>query len=156
MLIFNGTSNNGAEFTVVLEGTRTQIKEIANRNITLQLNPCYCPMIWKNSPLKGPIHIVGTKRIEVTPASLPNNPFTRVQIMLHHIPSVPPIVGSTCPLAGGGVPSLVMPTYMPALIEFEANNEAEQVITMSELSNGSMQNNRRDGIRILIKRIDED
>jgi hypothetical protein len=147
---------DGAGFTVVLEGTRTQIKEIANRNITLQLNPCYnCPMIWKNSPLKGPIHVVGTKRIDVTPASLPGNPFTRVRLLLHHIPSVPPIVGTSCP-TGGGIPSVVMAVYLPPLIEFEANNEAEQVITLSELSNGSMQNSRRQGLKITIKRIDEE
>lgn len=148
---------DGAEFTVVLEGTRTQIKEIANRNIALKLNPCYnCPQIWKNSPLRGPINIAGTKRIDVTPASLPNNPFTRVRVMLHHIPSVLPIIETSCPGSGKGMPPVIPPLYLPPLIEFEANNEAEQTITLSELTNGSMQNSRRYGLKITIKRIDEE
>lgn len=145
---------DGAGFTVVLEGIRTQIREIANRNITLQLNPCYnCPLIWKNSPLKGPIHLVGSKRINVTPASLPNNPFPRVQLFLHHIPSALPIFETSCP-ARGMPPSIRV--FLPPMIEFEANNEAEQIISLSELTNGSVKNIRRHGLKITIKPINEE
>lgn len=147
---------DGAEFTVVMEGVRTQIKEILNRDITIRINPCYnCPLIWKNRPLKGPVNIVGTKRINVTPASLPNNPFPCIQLLLHQVPSALPLFTTPCQ-AKGGNPSVILPVYLPPLIEFEANNEAEQVITMSELTGGSMQNSRRQGLKITIKRIEED
>lgn len=145
---------DGAEFTVVMEGVRTQIKEILNRDFTIRLNPCYnCPLIWKNRPLKGPINIIGTKRINVTPASLPNNPFPTIQLFLNQSPSALPQFTTSCP--GKGVPPFAQPIFLPPLIEFKANNEKEQVITMSELTNGIEKNNRRRGFKITIKKIEE-
>ncbi len=143
-------------FSIVMEGSRIQIKEIVNQGLRIRINSCYnCPLIWKNRPLTVPINIVGTRRINVTPASLPDNPFTRVQLFLHHSPSSQPFFGSSCP-AGGGMPTFLMPVHLPPLIEFEANNEAEQLLTLSELTKGGMKNSSRHGIKIIIKRIEDD
>lgn len=146
------------EFTVVMEGTRTMIKEIRNQDLRVTLNPCYnCVRTWRNAGVcKGPINIVGTKRLIVTPASLPGHPFSHVQIYLEHAPTVWPDIKSACPGTSGGVPSYPgPPPFLPPLIEFDANNEDEQLLTLSELSHGSMPNSRRQGVKITITRIDE-
>jgi len=141
------------EFTLVMEGTRTMIKEITNRNLQIRFNPCPCAPIWVNRPNAGPINTIGAKRIDVTPASLPDNPFRKVKILLNHVTAPMPIFRTSCPT--GGLPPAVAGVYLPPLIEFEANNEPEQKITLSELTNGSMKNTRRDGVNILIKLIEE-
>lgn len=144
------------EFTVVMEGTRTQIKEINNYNLKLRLNPCKCAYTWVNKPLPGPINISGASRIDVIPARVPDVPFSRVSIFLKHIKSPLPDLKSSCP-TGGLPPAMGMARpYMPPLIEFEANNEDEKLITLSELSNGSIKNDRRQGLIVTIKKIDED
>ncbi|MGZ8538804.1 MAG: hypothetical protein ACXWV9_11100, partial [Flavisolibacter sp.] len=143
------------EFTVVMDGNRTRIKEILNQNLQLTLNPCYnCPPSWTNQPLcKGPINVIGTRRIEVTPASLPNNPFPHLKIFLLHAQSPLPDITHPCP-ASGMKPFFPQP-FLPPLIEFDANREEERIITLEELSNGSMINDRRQGVKITITRIDE-
>lgn len=149
---------DGGAFTVVMEGTHTTIKEIANRDMTIRINPCYnCPMTWANKAVskKGPINIFGTKKIIVTPASLPGTPFSRVQLFLNHIAPPLPVFKTACP-AGGGMPSFSMPVFLPPLIEFEANNKEEQIITLTELSNNSIKNSSRSGIKIVIKLIHDD
>ena len=151
---------DSGEFTLVMEGVRTMIKEVMNQNLQIRFNPCKCVYIWRNRPLvRGPINIFGASRIDVTPASLPNNPFARVRIMLQHAPSPLPDLKTTCPV--GGLPPAAMmgnmlKFFLPPFIEFEANNQEEQVITLSELSQNAEKNSRRQGLKILIKRIDED
>jgi hypothetical protein len=142
------------EFTLVLEGTRTMIREITNRNLQIRFNPCPCPFIWMNKPTPGPINTIGAKRIDVTPASLPSTPFRKVKILLNHAISPMPAFKISCP-TGGGMPTMSPAVFLPPLIEFEANNETEQKITLSELTNGSMKNSRRDGVNILIRLIEE-
>ena len=142
-------------FTVVMEGSRTQIKEISNHNLRLTFNPCKCGFIWTNSPLPGPINISGAGRIDVKPAKMPELPFARVSILLKHIKSPMPDLKTTCPT--GGLPpgmGLARP-YLPPLIEFEANNEDERLLTLAELTGNSMSNSRRHGLKIHIKLIDE-
>jgi hypothetical protein len=141
------------EFTLVMEGTRSMIKEISNRNLQLRFNPCPCVPSWVNRPLAGPINTIGAKRIDVTPASLPSSPFRHVKILLNHAVSPLPIVKHACPAQQPNPP--IGGVYLPPLIEFDANNEPEQKITLSELSRGSMHNERRYGINILIKLIEE-
>jgi hypothetical protein len=145
------------EFTVVMEGTRTMIKEILNQNLHLTLNPCYnCVRTWTNpSASKGPINISGTRRLVVTPASLPGHPFSHVQIFLQHAPAAWPDIKTHCPTSGGSPSWPGPPPFLPPLIEFDANNEDEQVLTLSELSQGSMKNNQNQGVKITISRIDE-
>jgi hypothetical protein len=53
------------------------------------------------------------------------------------------------------VPPTAAGIFLPPLIEFEANNESEQKITLSELTRNSMQNEKRYGVNILIKLIEE-
>ncbi|HEY0355051.1 MAG TPA: hypothetical protein VGC29_02535, partial [Flavisolibacter sp.] len=133
-------------FTVVMEGRRTQIKEISNHNLKLRLNPCKCAYTWVNQPLPGPIHIIGASRVDVIPARVPDIPFSRVSIFLKHTRSPMPDLKSSCP-TGGLPPAMGMArAIMPPLIEFEANNEDEKLITLSELSNGSIKNDRRQGL----------
>jgi hypothetical protein len=141
------------EFTLVMEGTRTMIKEIANQNLQIRFNPCPCPPIWANRPTKGPINTIGARRIDVTPASLPSNPFRKVRILLNHEISPLPILKTSCPARQPAPP--IAGVILPPLIEFEANNETEQKITLSDLTRGSMQNNRRYGVNISIKLIEE-
>jgi hypothetical protein len=147
-------------FTLVMEGTRTMIKEIVNHNQQIRFNPCKCAPVWTNRPLvKGPINIAGASRIDVTPASLPANPFPRIRITLQHISSPLPSLRSPCP-AGGLPPASIhgnmLRYFLPPFIEFVANNEDEQVITLANLSGGAETNNRRQGLKIAIKRIDEE
>lgn len=147
-------------FTLVMEGTRTMIKEIVNHNQQIRFNPCKCTPIWTNKPLvKGPINIAGASRIDVTPASLPNHPFARVRIMLQHISSPIPTLRWPCP-AGGLPPASILGNmlkfFLPPFIEFEANNEEEQVITLGNLSGGAENNTRRQGLKIVIKRIEDE
>jgi hypothetical protein len=142
------------EFTLVMEGTRTMIKEITNRNLQIRFNPCPCPAIWTNKPTPGPINTIGAKRIDVTPASLPSTPFRKVRILLNHAFSPLPQFKTSCPTKGA--PPMAGAVYLPPLIEFEANNEPEQKITLSELTNGSMKNAARQGVNIVIKLIGED
>jgi hypothetical protein len=141
------------EFTLVMEGTRTMMKEIANQNLQIRFNACPCVFTWVNKPTQGPINTIGAKRIDVTPASLPATPFRKVKIWLNHAMSPMPVLKTSCP--GPQPTPPIIGVILPPLIEFEANNEAEQKITMSELSNGSMKNNRRSGINILIKLVEE-
>lgn len=141
------------EFTLVMEGTRTMIKEITNRNLQIRFNPCPCVPIWTNKPTPGPINTIGAKQIDVTPASLPSNPFRKVRILLNHATSPMPILKTSCPT--GGVPPTAAGIFLPPLIEFEANNESEQKITLSELTRNSMQNEKRYGVNIIIKLIEE-
>jgi len=141
------------EFTVVMEGTRTMIKEIANRNLQIRFNACPCVFTWVNKPTQGPINTIGAKRIDVTPASLPDNPFRKVKIWLNHAMSPMPVLKTSCP--GPQPTPPIIGVILPPLIEFEANNEPEQKITLSELSNGSMKNEKRSGMNILIKLIEE-
>ena len=143
------------EFTVVMDGNRTHIKEIVNQNLQLTINPCYnCTPSWMNQPqCKGPINTIGTRRIDITPASLPNNPFTHLRIFLLHAPSPLPNLKYPCPPTGG---KLFHPQpILPSMFEFDANQEQERIITLSELSNGSVKNDRRQGLKITITRIDE-
>jgi hypothetical protein len=142
------------EFTLVMEGKRTMIKEIVNGSFQVRFNSCPCPPIWTNRPTPGPINTIGAKRIDVTPASLPSNPFRKVRILLNHGYSPLPIFKTSCP-ARQPVPPIGA-VFLPPLIEFEANNEPEQKITLSELTRGSMQNNRRYGVNILIKLIEQE
>ena len=141
------------EFTLVMEGTRTMIKEITNRNLQIRFNPCPCAPIWVNRPTQGPINTIGAKRVDVTPASLPSNPFRHVKILLNHAMSPLPILKNACP-AGQPTPP-IGGVILPPLIEFDANNEPEQKITLSELTVGSMKNTNRHGVNILIKLIEE-
>lgn len=147
-------------FSIAMEGARTMIRDIVNQNLSIRFNPCKCAPIWTNKPLvRGPINIAGTSRIDVTPASMPNQPFARVRIMLQHISSPLPNFQSPCP--AGGLPPASMfgnmlKYFLPPYIEFEANNEDEQVITLAELSRNAETNNRRQGLKIVIKRIDEE
>lgn len=141
------------EFTLVLEGPRTMIREIANRNLEIRFNPCPCAPIWVNRPNQGPINTIGAKRIDVTPASMPGNPFRKVRILLNHAISPMPILKTACPTSQPAPP--IGGVILPPLIEFEANNEPEQKITLSELTRGSMKNERRNGVNILIKLIEE-
>jgi len=144
------------EFTVVLEGTRSMIKEINNQNFSLRFNTCPCAFIWKNRPIPGPINTIAASRIDVTPASLPSVPFRKVRIMLKHGFSPLPDIKTTC--RTWGLPPAASASgsvFLPPMIEFEANNEAEQKITLNELTRGSMQNNRRHGVIILLKQIEE-
>ncbi|MFL5773216.1 MAG: hypothetical protein ACJ75F_08665 [Flavisolibacter sp.] len=146
------------EFTLVMEGSRTMIKEIYNQDIRVNLNPCFnCIRTWTNrSFCQGPVNTTGAKRIVVTPASLPAHPFSHVQIFLQHATTAYPIIKTQCPGSSSGAPPFPgPPPYLPPLIEFDANNENEQVLTLSELSHGSLPNNRRQGVRITITRIDE-
>ena len=141
------------EFTLLLEGTRPMIKEIANQNLQLRLNSCPCPAIWTNRPLPGPINAIGANRIDVTPASMPSVPFRKVRIMLKHGYSALPRIQHTCAARQPNPP--IGGVMLPPLIEFEANNEMEQRITLSELTRGSMQNSRRHGLIILLRQIEE-
>ena len=143
------------EFTVVMDGNRTRIKEITNQNLRLRLNPCYsCPLTWTNqSACKGPFNVIGTKRIDVTPASLPNNPFTHLKIFLVHAPSPLPDLRSPCPATG--YKPIVPPLHLPGMIEFDADQQTEKIITLAELTRGSMKNDRKKGVEITITRIDE-
>ena len=120
------------EFTLLLEGTRSMIKEIANHNLQLRLNSCPCPAIWTNRPLPGPINPIGTNRIDITPASMPSVPFRKVRIMLKHGYSPLPRFQHTCAARQPNPP--IGGVMLPPLIEFEANNELEQKITLSELT----------------------
>lgn len=151
--------DNGA-FTLVLEGTRAMIKEIVNRNQQISFNPCKCLPVWTNRSLvKGPINIAGASRIDVTPANLPGNPFTRVRITLQHISSPLPNLKSPCPATGlppASTMGNMLKNFLPPFIDFEANNEDEQIITLGNLSGGAENNSRRQGMRIVIKQIDED
>jgi len=143
------------EFTVLLEGTRSMIKEIANHNISLRLNPCKCQAIWTNRPVAGPLNPIGASRIDVTPASVPSVPFRKVRIMLSHGPSPLPKFRFPCP-ARGGVPFAAgYGVFLPPMIEFEANNEAEQRFTLNELSRGAMRNDNRQGLVIVLKQIED-
>jgi hypothetical protein len=143
------------EFTVLLEGTRSMIKEITNQNLSIRLNPCKCQGIWTNRPVAGPLNPVGASRIDVTPASLPSVPFRKVRIMLSHGPSPMPKFRSPCPV-GGGVPFVSgYAVFLPPMIEFEANNEAEQRFTLNELSRGAMRNDNRQGLVIVLKQIED-
>jgi hypothetical protein len=146
------TEDHGA-FTLVMEGTRTQIKEISNQNLQIRFNPCPCPFIWTNRPTAGPINTIGARRIDVTPASLPSTPFPKVRILLNHIMAPLPTFTNSCPARMPNPP--IGGVILPPLIEFEANNEPEQKITLSEMTQGSMSNNRRYGVNILIKLIEE-
>src|SRR4030095_9938021 len=144
------------KFTVVLEGTRSMIKEINNENLGIRFNFCPCGFIWTNRPVAGPINMIGASRIDVTPASLPSTPFRKVRIMLKHALSPLPNLKGTC-RTGGGVPTAAPFgfVFLPPMIEFEAKDDPEQRFTLSELTRGSMQNNRRQGLTILIKLIEE-
>jgi hypothetical protein len=148
------------EFTLVLEGTRAMVKEISNKNLHIRFNPCKCGFIWLNRPLvKGPINIVGASRIEVTAASLPATPFARVRIMLQHGSSPLPDFKTPCPVSGLPPASLfgnMLRYFLPPFIQFEANNTSEQVITLADLSQQAEANSRRHGLRIVIKRIEEE
>jgi len=145
------------EFTLVMEGTRTMIREIVNQNMQITFNPCDCPIEWTNrAATLGPINTVGAHRIEVIPASLPANPFPKVKILLKNAYSPLPkfkewSCGSRVPNPQINLGSLFMP-----LIEFQANNEPEQKLTLAELTQGDAQNTRRDGVIVLIKRIEEE
>lgn len=144
------------EFTVLLEGTRSMIKEISNQNLSIRLNPCKCQAIWTNrSVVAGPLNPTGASRINVTPASLPSVPFRKVRIMLTHGAAPYPKFTFPCP-ARGGVPFVAgYAAYLPPMIEFEANNEMEQRFTLSELSRGSMRNDNRQGLVIVLKQIED-
>lgn len=148
------------EFTLVLEGTRAMVKEISNKNLHIRFNPCKCGLIWLNRPLvKGPINIVGASRIEVTAASLPATPFARVRIMLQHSSSPLPDFKTPCPVSGLPPASLfgnMLRYFLPPFIQFEANNTSEQVITLADLSRQAEANSRRQGLRIVIRRIEDE
>ena len=141
-------------FTLVMEGTRTMIKEISNQNLQIRLNPCPCGMTWSNRPTAGPINIIGARRIEVTPASLPANPFRKVRIMLNHALAPMPTFRFACNSRMPNPP--VGAVMLPPYLEFEANNEQEQKITLGTMTAGSIENNRRYGLVILIKLIDDE
>jgi hypothetical protein len=148
------------EFTLVLEGTRAMVKEISNKNLHIRFNPCKCAFIWLNRPLvKGPINIVGASRIEITPANLPATPFARVRIMLQHTSSPLPDFRVPCPVSGLPPASLLgnmLRYFLPPFIQFEANNTSEQVITLADLSQQAEANSARQGLRIVIRRIEEE
>ncbi len=143
------------EFTIVMEGTRTMIREIVNQNLQIRFNPCPCPIIWTNRLLtRGPINTIGANRIVVTPASIPSNPFPKVKIFLKHAYSPVPKFNEYSCDSWVPNPQINIGVFLPLLIEFEANNEPEQKITLAELTQGSEQNTRRDGVIILIKLIE--
>ena len=144
------------EFTVLLEGTRSMIKEINNQNLSLRFNRCPCAFVWTNSPAPGHINMIGASRLDVTPASLPSVPFRKVRIMLNHAYSPLPNIKTTC-RTGGAVPTAAPFgfVFLPPMIEFEANNEPEQKFTLNELTRGSMQNNRRHGLIISLRLIED-
>ncbi len=143
------------EFTLVMEGTRTMIREIVNQNLQIMFNPCPCSLEWTNRLLtRGPINTIGANRIQVTPASVPSNPFPKVIIFLKHAYSPTPKFNEhSC----NWVPNpIVGQVSFPLLIEFEANNEPERKLTLAELTEGNEQNTRADGVIILIKLIEEE
>jgi hypothetical protein len=143
------------EFTVVMDGNHTRIKEVLNENMRLTFNPCpKCTPTWVNQPVcRGPIDVIGTKRLEVLPASLPNQPFAHLRIFLQHGNSPMPDIRTPCPMRQ--LTSLLPQPILPPLIEFDANNEDEQTITLSELTHGGFKNAKRQGMIINIKRISE-
>lgn len=145
---------DNAAFTIVMEGTRSQIKEITNAKLRLKFNPCKCGWIWMDPQNKGPINIVAASRIDITPASLPQTPFPKVNILLQHIPSPLPNIKSTCPNLRS--PTVPLGVLLPKQIQFEANQKDEQVITLAELSMNSVKNEKRNGLIITIKKIEED
>jgi hypothetical protein len=142
------------EFTVVMDGNHTKIKEILNQNMRLTFNPCYkCPPTWVNqAECRGPINVLGAKRLDVVPANLPNQPFTHLRIFLQHGDSPIPDIRTPCPMRA---PPIVLAPVLTPLIEFDANNEDEQTITLSDLTHGGFKNAKRQGMIISIKRIDE-
>ncbi len=141
------------EFTLLLEGTRSMLKEITNHNLQLRLNSCPCTAIWTNRPLPGPINAIGANRIDITPASMPSVPFRKVRIMLNHGYSPLPKIQHACAARQPNPP--IGGVMLPPLIEFEANNELEQKITLNELTRGSMRNDRRSGVIITLRLIEE-
>jgi hypothetical protein len=46
--------------------------------------------------------------------------------------------------------------FLPPFIQFEANNTSEQVITLADLSQQAEANSRRQGLRIVIRRIEDE
>ena len=143
------------EFTVLLEGTRSMIKEINNQNLQVRLNPCRCVYTWTNRPLPGPLNPIGASRIDITPASVPSVPFRKVRIMLTHGHSPLPQFRNACPVRGGVPFAAGYGVYLPPMIEFEANNEMEQRFTLNELTRGSMRNENRHGLTIVLKQNDD-
>jgi hypothetical protein len=145
------------EFTLVMEGTRSMIREIVNQNLQIGFNPCACPIEWTNRLLtRGPINIIGANRIDVTPASIPSTPFPKVKIFLKHAYSqLPKFNENAC---DSWVPNFQtgIGVFLPLLVEFEANNEPEQKLTLAELTEGTERNSRADGVIILIRLIEEE
>lgn len=141
-------------FTLVMEGTRTMMKEITNQSLQIRINPCPCGMTWSNRPTAGPINIAGVRSINVTPASLPANPFRKVRIMVNHALAPMPTFRFACNTRMPNPP--IAAAMLPPLIEFVANNEPEQKITLSTLTAGSMENNRRYGLIITIKNVEDE
>jgi len=141
-------------YTLVMEGTRTMIKEISNQNLQIRLNPCPCGITWSNRPTAGPINIAGARKIDVIPASLPANPFRKVRIMLNHALAPMPQFRFACNSRMPNPP--IGAVMLPPMIEFVANNEPEQKITLSTLTAGSMENNRRYGLIIIIRLVEDE
>jgi hypothetical protein len=146
---------DGGEFTLVMEGTAANIKEIRNQHMTIRFNSCYCGMTWSNQPLsrKGPIQILGARRLQITPASLPDRPFPHVMIFLQHAVAMMPEFDISCPGKTPMKPTGMMP-MLPPLLEFDADNREEQVLTLADLTKGYMKNGSRHGVQIKITRID--
>jgi len=130
------------------------IKEISYQNLMIRLNPCPCGITWSNRPTAGPINIIGARKIDVTAASLPANPFRKVRIMLNHALAPMPTFRFACNSRMPNTP--IGAVMLFPLVEFVANNEQEQRLTLSTLTAGSMENSRRDGLVILIKLIEDE